>query len=275
MNCNKDIERVLDYIEDNLKNEISIEQLASIAGYSKYHFVRFFNKAVKLTPADYIRKRRVSEIAREMMASSRPVSDIALEYGFNSKENFTRAFKDEHRILPTEYRFAKNSLKLYERINLEDTPFTVTPKLIELEAFSLTGYLYYDDYIPNYWNKYNSGKLSKSLSGGKSCADFGICIWNGVISRLEYFIGIRTDEACGDISKTVNVGVSGGLHAMFTTPETTHFDYVNTVHQTWDCIRSWLSANDAYRCTGGYQFETRIEESDIFSEDIYIPVQKT
>ena len=175
--------------------------------------------------------------------------------------------------MPTEYKSAKNSLKLYERIKLETTPFAVTPKFVKLKAFSLIGYMYSDGYIPHYWNKYHSGKLSKKLSGGKSCADFGVSIWNHKMNKQDYFIGIRSDEALGDISNTIKIKISNGLYAVFTTPESTQFDYVNTVHKTWNYIRSW-SPENGYRCANNYQFETRIEDSGIFSEDIYIPLKK-
>ena len=98
------IEKAVDYIEENLKSDLSVRQIASIAGYSEYHFLRVFRQLVGLTPADYIRKRRISQIVDQMEreCGRRPISDIAFEYGFNSKENFTRAFKAEHHILPTE-----------------------------------------------------------------------------------------------------------------------------------------------------------------------------
>ena len=114
MNYIEHIENSLNYIESNLKTEMTLADLARVAGYSEYHFLRVFKEVTHLTPADYIRKRRLSEIAREIDASDsslcdRPISDIAFEYGFNSKENFTRAFKTEHHVLPTEYKTAGNS----------------------------------------------------------------------------------------------------------------------------------------------------------------------
>ena len=114
----KCIQKVIDYIEDNLRYNLNNEELAGIAGYSEYHFLRIFRNIVHLTPADYIRKRRITEIVRCMEKVERSISDIAFEYGFNSKENFVRAFKTEHHILPTEYKAWKNSLKLYERLVL-------------------------------------------------------------------------------------------------------------------------------------------------------------
>ena len=112
------IARVLAYIEANLTAELPLAALARVAGYSEYHFLRVFKEVCRLTPADYIRKRRLSEIAREAADSGRPISSIAFAYGFNSKENFTRAFKTEHCVSPTAYRTAGNSLKLYPPICL-------------------------------------------------------------------------------------------------------------------------------------------------------------
>lgn len=75
--------RVLDYIELHLKEErqgvLDNKTLAGIAGYSEYHFLRIFRKHVKLTPADYIRKRRISEIIRRICEVDGPIADIAFE----------------------------------------------------------------------------------------------------------------------------------------------------------------------------------------------------
>jgi AraC family transcriptional regulator len=86
--------RAINYIENNLKNEIMLTDCARVSGYSDYHFIRVFKEATGLTPADYIRKRRLTEIIKHMRQDV-PVSDMAFEYGFNSKENFTRAFISE------------------------------------------------------------------------------------------------------------------------------------------------------------------------------------
>ena len=67
------IKRVIDYIEAHLKDELDNAMLASIAGYSEFHFLRLFREAVRLTPADYIRKRRISEIVRRIGTEDRPM----------------------------------------------------------------------------------------------------------------------------------------------------------------------------------------------------------
>ena len=101
MDYQERIEKVIDYIEENLRYEINLADCARVSGYSPYHFLRIFRDAVGLTPADYIRKRRISEISKEILRGNQNISLIAFRYGFNSKENFVRAFKMEKHILPT------------------------------------------------------------------------------------------------------------------------------------------------------------------------------
>lgn len=133
--------QAINYIEKNLKNEITLTDCACVSGYSHYHFIRVFKEATGLTPSDYIRKRRLTEIIKHMRQDI-PTSEIAFDYGFNSKENFTRAFISEHNILPTEYKSTLNSLKLYEAISFETAPLEVIPEITYLEPFVLTGCFY-------------------------------------------------------------------------------------------------------------------------------------
>ena len=130
------IRRVIDYIEEHLKDELDNKLLAETAGYSEFHFLRLFREIVGLTPADYIRKRRISEIVRHIGSEKRPICDIAFEYGFNSKENFTRAFKKEHKILPTEFRTANCSLRLFRRFEFEPT----APRSVQTQSAAPRGF---------------------------------------------------------------------------------------------------------------------------------------
>ncbi len=274
MNYHAHIQRALDYIEHNLKNEISNVELAQIAGYSEYHFLRVFKETVHLTPADYIRKRRISEIVRRMDTENQPISSIAFEYGFNSKENFVRAFKMEHHILPTEFKTARNSLKLYDHLSFANPPFQLQAQLVNLESFRLVVYKCDEDFPPHFWNKYNAKQWSKKLSGGRIVEDFGVSFRDNNLHKIIYYIGIRETDAHGDLTDTVTLDIAGGLYAVFDTPATTHFDFVNTIHLTWDYIADiWLPEN-GYRRTGGYELESYVEESRRFSERIYIPITK-
>ena len=66
MDYKEHIARAVEYIEQNLTNEIDLAACAKACGYSKYYFLRVFKEVTGMTPADYIRKRRLSEIAKRI-----------------------------------------------------------------------------------------------------------------------------------------------------------------------------------------------------------------
>lgn len=268
------IAKAVEYIEENLKDEIDLATCARICGYSQYHFLRIFKEYTGLTPANYIRKRRLSEIAKLICDNEEYISEIAFSYGFNSKENFIRAFKAEHNILPTEYKSCKNSLRLFEPISFETIPLKIEPIIIDIEAFSLVVYKSDEKEIPSFWNKYNARKLSLKLSGGKICEDYGVSYWNQNENRLEYFIGIRKSLAKGDLSDTQEIYINSGKYALFQTPQSTHIGFVNNIHRTWDYIYNTWLPNSEYESTGTYEFECYVEQSRAFSEKIFIPIRR-
>ena len=273
MDYREHIEKAIDYIEENLQYELTLADCARVSGYSLYHFLRIFRDVVGLTPADYIRKRRISEISKEIMQGNRHIAPIAFQYGFNSKENFVRAFKMEHHILPTEYKEAQNSLKLYERFRFETKEFSVLPRIVIIRSFSLTVYKCDEEVIPNFWNKYNARGLSQKLSGGKEVLDYGVSDWNHEKNRLDYYIGIPSEYAAGDTQGTQELFIPGGLYAIFSTPAATQDIFVSQIHKTWDYSKEWL-ANSAYVRKNSYEFECYCEKSRLFSEDIYIPLRR-
>jgi len=268
------VRRALEYIEEHLKYEIDAAVLASVAGYSEYHFLRVFKKTVGVTPADYIRKRRISEIVRCMTEENRPIADIAFEYGFNSKENFIRAFKREHHILPGEFRGTKNSLKLYNRPKPTEPDFPVTCRIVRLPSFQLIAYKSDEEYPPHFWNRYNTGGWSRILSGGDVVEDFGVSDYHSDTGKMDYYIGIRESEAHGDRTGTLRLSVEEGEYAVFDTPPAVFTEFVNTIQCTWTYIRWWLPEH-GYRRTGGYELESYTEQSRMFIERIFIPVQPT
>jgi Ser/Thr protein kinase RdoA (MazF antagonist)/AraC-like DNA-binding protein len=96
------IQNSLDFIEGNLKAEISHEELAYRAGYSMYHYCRIFTVYVGFPVAAYITKRRLCNAIFELQQGKRTL-DTALEYGFNSYAGFFKAFKREYGCSPTKY----------------------------------------------------------------------------------------------------------------------------------------------------------------------------
>ncbi|MCL2372614.1 MAG: AraC family transcriptional regulator [Defluviitaleaceae bacterium] len=273
MDYRNHIARAIEYIEANLKAELPLGEVALAAGYSEYHFVRVFRLVIGLTPADYIRKRRLSEIVREMMEQPRAVSDIAFEYGFNSKENFSRAFKTEHNILPTEFKQTRNSLRLFDPFQLDVTPFKLEPKIETLASFNLTVLPNTEKTPPMFWNIYNCKKLSIKLSDGTAVADYGVGHWNIEKNQLDYFIGIPSNQAKGDTIGTLQLNIPGGLYAIFTTPPSSHFNFINIIHKSWQYITETWLPKSGYTHANTYDFETYVESSCTFSEKIYIPLK--
>ena len=112
------INRAINYIESNLTEAISLEDVSAVAGYSLFHFSRLFLELIGETPGDYIRKRRLSEAARELVSSRKSILDIALDYQFQSQEAFSRSFKRLFRASPGIYRKKRRLTRIFLRITL-------------------------------------------------------------------------------------------------------------------------------------------------------------
>lgn len=273
MEYREPLQKSLDYIEENLYEDMNLDLLASVAGYSKYHFLRIFREAFHMSPSEYVRRRRITESAREIADTREPISQIGYRHGFNSKENFTRAFKSEHHILPSEYRSTDSSLKLLHKSQPEKAPFALAPRITELKPFSATVYKSDEEDPTRFWNKYNCGGLSARLSGNGAQLDYGFSIWNSEKHKLDYYIGILTEHAHGDLSGTLQLEVAGGLYAVFSTPKADKYTFVNTIRRTWDYIYKEWEPQSGYMNLGDCDFETYKESSREFSEQIFIHIK--
>jgi len=104
MHAWESIQKVLDYIEDNLAQSHSPEELSKIAALSPFYFQRLFTRLVKRPVNEYIKMRRLAKVCETLEDKNKRILDIALEYGFNSHEHFTKTFKSAFGITPDEYR---------------------------------------------------------------------------------------------------------------------------------------------------------------------------
>ena len=96
--------RVLDYIEANLENDLTVARLASVACLSQFHFARAFKAAIGRSPHRHVSARRL-ERAKELLSDAdRPLVDIALALKFSCQANFTRAFRQATGQTPAQYR---------------------------------------------------------------------------------------------------------------------------------------------------------------------------
>ncbi|MGF7060274.1 helix-turn-helix domain-containing protein [Brassicibacter mesophilus] len=103
-NYYNNLQKALNYIEEHVKENISLEELSALCFYSTHHFHRIFQSIIGIPVTDYIRKRKLSVAAWEIIETDKNIVDIALDYGFNSHETFSRAFKRIFDITPNDYR---------------------------------------------------------------------------------------------------------------------------------------------------------------------------
>jgi len=138
--------RAIDFVEDNLREEIAVADMADAAGYSLYHFCRTFNSLVHHTPYDYLMRRRLSESARELVKTDKRIVDIAFDYRFNSPETYSRAFKRMFGTQPSQWReqgrlderFLMSPLTP-EHLEHLDEGVCLRPVLEERDAFRVAG----------------------------------------------------------------------------------------------------------------------------------------
>lgn len=117
MNLIKPFNDTIDYIERVLNDEIDEKQVAYLSGYSFAMFSRLFSILTDMTLSEYIRNRRLSEAAILLRETDKKIIDIAMNYGYESPDSFTTAFKNIHGYTPSEVRNGK-PFKLVSRVQL-------------------------------------------------------------------------------------------------------------------------------------------------------------
>lgn len=112
------IQRALDYTEAHLTDEVDFETAAKAACSSTFHFQRMFTMLCGFTLGDYIRMRRLALAAADLMQTGDKVIDVALKYGYDTPESFSRAFARFHGVTPTEARRGGN-VKSFSRLSVK------------------------------------------------------------------------------------------------------------------------------------------------------------
>ena len=112
------IQRAIDYIEENITEQIDYEEAARKSYSSCFHFQRVFSILCGYTLGDYIRMRRLSLAGAELASKDVKVIDIALKYGYDTPESFSRAFMRFHGITPSNAKNGEN-IKSFSRLSVK------------------------------------------------------------------------------------------------------------------------------------------------------------
>jgi len=179
----------IDYMERHMEDQLDVKEAAKAAYSSSFHFQRMFHMLTGMTVAEYMRKRKLTLAAQELaMSSDVKVLDIALKYGYDSPESFTKAFRRLHGTTPSAAREPGTVLKAYPRISfhlslkgdkdmdyriVERGEFEVIGKVIRVSCKDGENF----KRIPKFWNECCSdGTLNKMVPTANGNETLGICM---------------------------------------------------------------------------------------------------
>ncbi len=111
MKSNETINLVLKYIDEHLQEQLSIEKLSKLAGYSEYHFIRMFKAYMNTTVMEYVIKRRLIKASEDILSGDK-IIDVAFKYGWQSHSGFTKAFVKEFGFAPSLLKAMKISMEI-------------------------------------------------------------------------------------------------------------------------------------------------------------------
>lgn len=138
----KQMNRAINYIEENLDSTIDLKKVAESALQSPSNFQRVFSVICDVSVAEYIRRRRLTLAAFELQNTNIKIVDLALKYGYDSPEAFARAFRGMHSISPSQARKDGTILKAFPRISFQLTikgVYEMDYRIVKKEAFQVYG----------------------------------------------------------------------------------------------------------------------------------------
>lgn len=120
MNIYKELNKIIDYIENHLEDKINYKDLSKMIGVNEYTFQRIFSLISNVSISEYIRNRRLSSAGQELYLNNKKVIDIAIKYQYNNATAFSRAFEKFHGIKPSEVKKNPKRLKIYTKLHFNE-----------------------------------------------------------------------------------------------------------------------------------------------------------
>lgn len=274
----------IQYMEDHITEDITVESVAKSVGVSSFYFQKGFAMLCGFSVSEYIRNRRLALAGNDLLVTDEKIIDIAMKYGYDSPDSFTKAFVRFHGVTPTAVRkddvLLKSFAPLKIKISLEGGCL-MDYKIVKKEAFTVIAnaktfpYEGAKEIVPQFWQEhFQSGK------GAVVCGCYGINIDLEMgQENFEYLIADPYDPQKeipdGFVIKTIPAFDWAVFPCRGAMPDA--LQDVNTKIYT-----EWLPALKEYEFAAGYcveyyddptKYEKRTRDENYYCE-IWIPVKK-
>ncbi|MHB8072612.1 AraC family transcriptional regulator [Desulfosporosinus fructosivorans] len=289
MNLLEKMNGALNYIEDNLTGDIDFKEVAKQAFCSEYHFKRMFSFLAGVTLSEYIRRRRLTLAAFELNNSELRIIDVAIKYGYNSPDSFSRAFRSLHGAAPTEARSNGQLLKSYPRVTFQLSikgGNEMNYRIEEKEAFHIIGikkrvpiiFHGVNTEIASMWQTLNVETINR-LKNLSNVEPLGLLSASTNFSEdrmeekgeLDHYIGVATTNECPDNLQQLEVTASTWAVFEAVGP------FPNTLQDVWGRIYSEWFPSSNYEQAEGPEIlwnENKDMTSPTFKSEIWIPILK-
>jgi len=273
------VARALWFIEGHLEDDITLSDIASASGVSRYYLLRAFGVATGYSVMRYVRGRRLTEAARSLAEGAPDILCVALTARYSSHEAFTRAFLDQFGLTPRQAR-AQNPADTHRLLE----PFTMPEELIvELAAprvetagaFLVAGlgerYSFETNQgIPLLWQ--HLAEHAGRIPGRIESVSYGVCCNSDEEGNFDYIAGVEVTSFSGLPDDLSRCSIPEQKYLVFTHQE--HISAIRkTVYTIWN---AWLPNSD-YQQAEGPDFERYDERFDASTGtggvEIWVPIK--
>lgn len=251
------ISKAVSYIEDNITEELTIEDIAKQAIVSPFYFQKGFAMLCGFTVAEYIRCRRLAIAGSELVSTDRRIIDIALKYGYNSPDSFTKAFTRFHGVTPTSVRKDETMIKSFASLKIKLTlegGYTMDYKIVKKDQFTVIGISKVFKYaeavteIPKMWAEYTQTGKENTV-----CGMYGVNIDENVGgNEFEYLVADNYNPIKeipeGFVTKVIPKHTWAVFPCIGAMPEA-----IQSVHEK--IFSEWLPGCKDYEIAAGYCIE--------------------
>jgi AraC family transcriptional regulator len=236
-------QKALWFIESHLAEALTLDEIAGVAGVSRFHLVRAFAAATGLPVMRYVRARRLTEAARALVGGAPDILALALDADYGSHEAFTRAFRDHFGVTPEAVRAGPClfKLSLQEPIMMNSTaldhlkpPRYETSKPLLVAGLGERINQENGAGIPNLWHRFHQAVAD--FPGRIGPVDYGVCCNGDDAGNFDYIAGVEVIDFSDLPREFGRVRIPEQKYAVFT-----HTEHISIIRRTINTIwNHWL-----------------------------------